>query len=564
MDKTIKSLFEIYKANNTKDDGKFTDVPVEKKSDESGNGDDVFKASNVKAVKRHEGKDNHGYEAGEDNAAYEKANKKTAKDNYGESSYTQKLVSANEEVEQIDEISKSRPVGLAKAANKNLVGLRDGSVSKKIEKEKSYTQWSKELEQKHKAEFKTHKEKYAYHKGQIKELGDLMHDIRSGAAGVEPEHRHGAEEEIQSLHDRHAEGMEHHLNQMHHHNSYLDKPYQIKESAEQIDEISHETRKNWLHKTFQNHMKHRVDDPNSPNGWRIDPPKKAGEMPMSRQRVFFKAQDKVNAEYAKQDKERKAAELNARTPKVHDLRHMSHGEVYDHTQTSDKIHNGDVLHVKGGVAAMIDAWPTMIHGKSDVLHSFKAGTTIHNIDGGAFHKTGKVADKLHGIKEEVESLDERNAENKLKKDVFVVKKGKAEFDRGINFAKYQPGRLADIRGHDYGIASHDDDPNDFDKTDIHASRKTSLRTLKVAGRRALAKESTINKFIDTYIEGKIEPASLTDHLNENLKGVNEATTKILVSMFESLDEDNKKLFLETSETSEGINELLDFAIRGGN
>ncbi len=60
-------------------------------------------------------------------------------------------------------------------------------------------------------------------------------------------------------------------------------------------------------------------------------------------------------------------------PTVHNLRHMSHGEVYDHTQTSDKIKDGDVLHVKGGSAIMFKAWPTMVKGKSDALHHFKDG-----------------------------------------------------------------------------------------------------------------------------------------------------------------------------------------------
>jgi len=63
-------------------------------------------------------------------------------------------------------------------------------------------------------------------------------------------------------------------------------------------------------------------------------------------------------------------------PKIHDLSHMSHDEVYNHSQTSDDIHDGDVFKVKGGHALMYKAWPTMINGKSDTLHSLKAGASF--------------------------------------------------------------------------------------------------------------------------------------------------------------------------------------------
>ena len=47
----------------------------------------------------------------------------------------------------------------------------------------------------------------------------------------------------------------------------------------------------------------------------------------------------------------------------------------------------------------------MIHGKSESLHGFKQGTTIHNFEGGSYHKTAKLADKTHGIKEDWSAED---------------------------------------------------------------------------------------------------------------------------------------------------------------
>jgi hypothetical protein len=172
----------------------------------------------------------------------------------------------------------------------------------------------------------------------------------------------------------------------------------------ELDEISHKTRSSWLSKTFNNHFNHRVDDNTTASGWRIDPPLK-GPMSDSRLKIYKIASDKAEKQNSKDYQNHVRKKREEHTPKVHDLRHMDHDEVYDHTQTSDKIKDGDVMRVKNGTAALIGAWPTMIHGKSDVLHSFKPGTSIKTIDDGTYHKTSDLADRTHGIKEEVEVVD---------------------------------------------------------------------------------------------------------------------------------------------------------------
>lgn len=105
------------------------------------------------------------------------------------------------------------------------------------------------------------------------------------------------------------------------------------------------------------------------------------------------------------DKQRKANDDAAkqkvlnRTPQVHDLRHMSHGEVYDHTQTSDKIHDGDVLHVKGGSAILSKAWPIMVKGHSKVLHHFADGHSWEHPSESHYKRAVKIA---RSLKEETE------------------------------------------------------------------------------------------------------------------------------------------------------------------
>lgn len=169
----------------------------------------------------------------------------------------------------------------------------------------------------------------------------------------------------------------------------------VYEDVEQIDEISNELRSKWISATWKKHLAH-VDD--TPEQIKNGKP----EMPAARKKVFGREQKKHWKIGQEQEKAAHAKKIQAHTPKVHDLRHMSHGEVYDHTQTSDKIHDGDVMHVKGGVAAMVQAWPVMVHGHSKTLHKFKDGVSLHTTDNGIYKKTAVLADKTHGIKEDWE------------------------------------------------------------------------------------------------------------------------------------------------------------------
>ncbi len=168
------------------------------------------------------------------------------------------------------------------------------------------------------------------------------------------------------------------------------------EEAQQIDEVSHETRKSWVHQTWKKHLRHVDDEPG------VEKP----EMPEARKKIFQTAMRKVDKQSMQDYEDRQRAKRAARKPQVHDLRHMSHGEVYDHTQTSDKIQDGDIMRVKGGTAVMLGAWPTMVHGSSDVLHGFKPGTKLKNIEGGSYQRSALLADKTHALKEEVETIEE--------------------------------------------------------------------------------------------------------------------------------------------------------------
>lgn len=69
MKMNLKTILELY-APKAKDKQKFVDKHIViKHKDANGNGDEVFKASNIKKINRK--KEHHGYESGEDEAVYE-------------------------------------------------------------------------------------------------------------------------------------------------------------------------------------------------------------------------------------------------------------------------------------------------------------------------------------------------------------------------------------------------------------------------------------------------------------------------------------------------------------
>ena len=144
--KTTKDLFELYLATDSRKDKKFSDIPTETKDDLNGNSDDVFKASKVKYVKR---STEHGYDPGDDIAAYEKSNKR--KGTEPTSTYTQKLVATNEEVEQIDEISKKTLGSYVKKAAADIEDDAYFAGRESDPKKRPYDEWNpKKSDNRHK------------------------------------------------------------------------------------------------------------------------------------------------------------------------------------------------------------------------------------------------------------------------------------------------------------------------------------------------------------------------------------------------------------------------------
>jgi hypothetical protein len=159
-----------------------------------------------------------------------------------------KRAKANKALPQYEEIelSEARQMTPAlKAAQNNLLKIRDGTHKREEERRKRNDAFSKQnhkdVEKYNKERIKFHHEKYKFHSNEAKDAENLMHDLHSGNLGISKEnknHFRGAEDEIDAMHNHHLEKMTYHRDKMYQHNNLLDKPLKLKEEAEQIDELS--------------------------------------------------------------------------------------------------------------------------------------------------------------------------------------------------------------------------------------------------------------------------------------------------------------------------------------
>lgn len=115
-------------------------------------------------------------------------------------------------------------------------------------------------------------------------------------------------------------------------------------------------------------------------------------------------------------------------PKVHDFRHMDDGSIYNRSQTDDKIKDGDVFHMSGNrVGFMYKAWPTMLHGDSEALHSFNPGKSAPP----RYKASVAKANELKNMKEEIEQVDELDVETLKNYRTKASNQAKSELSKSL-------------------------------------------------------------------------------------------------------------------------------------
>lgn len=71
---------------------------------------------------------------------------------------------------------------------------------------------------------------------------------------------------------------------------------------------------------------------------------------------------------------------------IHNLSTVRHETAYDKTQCDNQIKDGHILIVRGGLAIMAGAWPTMLVGQSEHFHQFEEPPRVLDMIDGQGHE----------------------------------------------------------------------------------------------------------------------------------------------------------------------------------
>lgn len=110
------------------------------------------------------------------------------------------------------------------------------------------------------------------------------------------------------------------------------------------------------------------------------------------------------------------------------------------------------------------------------------------------------------------------------------------------------------------IAGKDSDSGVVNKNNVNRWIKQDKRKAGIATAvKKLTKEDIINRTIDKYVpeEAKYTPE---ERLLKRINGLSEAHVQTLLGLFEDLNKDNQNKMIETVETREGINQILNFVL----
>lgn len=141
------------------------------------------------------------------------------------------------------------------------------------------------------------------------------------------------------------------------------------------------------------------------------------------------------------------------------------------------------------------------------------------------------------IKEEVEDLDELSKKT-------------------LGSYTYQAATQLGSRGITTGLKIAADEPTEKNFKKMGNRQKGIATAVK-----KLTKEDIVNRVINKYVAEDFTPSTLDEQFAEKIEHMSEAYVQTLFSLFDSLNENNKRTMLETVDTQEGINALLDFAIQ---
>ena len=145
----------------------------------------------------------------------------------------------------------------------------------------------------------------------------------------------------------------------------------------------------------------------------------------------------------------------------------------------------------------------------------------------------KASDKL--TKEEVEVIDELSKKT-------------------LGSYTYQAASQLGSRGITTGLKIANDEPTEKNFKKMGNRQKGIATAVK-----KLTKEDVINRAVEKYVpeELKFTPE---ERLLKRINGLSEAHVNTILGLFEALNKDNQNKMIETAETREGINQILNFVL----
>lgn len=433
--KTLKQFFEVYRPK-APDEQKFVDKHVTiKHKDRNGNGDDVFKATNIKTIERKS--ERHGYDVGEDEKVYE-------------------------EVEDLDEGYTIRSSG--------------------------------------------HQKVHVVKNGKIVKTFKDPRDAQMHIAKLNRE---------------------------------------MKEEVEELDELSNKTLKSYIKKAsnqafskgFSGGAMLARDKEDEPDGH------KNVRSALKRVSGVRRAVDKLTNEEVELDESLES--MSDARVKYHATKNFPHGRYSDkeikaeHNRRSKSVPN-------------YHAVKPSLNEEGEVLHTSAEDRVLRSLV--AYYEELGEEVLLDDI---VEIAEEMIAELSKKTLGSYVKKASHDVaTRASATARYAEKEDQAKKSGDYDTARKNSKIADKAFNKGWDRRKHIAKAVD-----RLTKEDVINRTIAKYVPEDVELPSMEERLVAKLQDqISEGHILTLLDLFSDLSEQNQMAMLDTIETQEGINSLIDFAL----
>lgn len=531
--KTLKDFLEVYKPKSP-DEQKFVDKHVTiKHKDRNGNGDDVFKATNIKTVERK--KERHGYDVGEDEKVYEEVDIDALLDealnvllSIDEKTLTPAEMRKREEV--VKAIKRTDP-----KMDKSMAYAIATKTAKRVAEE------AEELEELSQKTVRAYRDKARddkesaeddreYYKAHDDNTDDEDMKIRKRTAGIKTATK----------------------------KMYGGAKVPVKENVN-LDELSSDTVKSYMGKAMgdavqktqaQQKKKYASDIKADQKG--ID--KRVRGLTMAKKKMAneeVEVIDEISVDMAHRY-------LKGKRERDYDISPDGTSSKLKKPQSFDKM-NKDA---KSSMRAL-----------RTIEKSKKANEEVEAIDELSKDTLSNYADKASDARGHrnlsTKKVDNRyagvkKASDKLtKEEVEAIDEiSKATMGRYINKAKDSIDMTSYRSGIKDGTAISRNDPY-TPKNPLEKKLSKRHKGIETAVKK-LTKEEIVNRTVEKYMPELADwtPMSKDEKLVARLENkLSEGHIHTLLALFNSLNEDNQNKMMQTCTTDEGINSLLDFAIK---